>query len=479
MSQGKKDETALLKGRAFAIPASLVDERQEEFRKQKIRYKKVMARVNGYEVAACVFTARSSATLGDLLLDVISVAEIRHSDNIADFKCHATDDGMPFFTGKCGTVTIHWGEDGPDKEAAAAQKEQYEPAIVCYRKLLEEFSALVDGIDFHFHMEGLGDIRAPYRETPRCIYIFSNCVPPGEATHYYKKRIFGLPLAVDGEEQLCHQPTPGRGVVIKDNKDYAAQIIGSNFYFLVPTVDCFNSVTSAKIFKALLGVCWIAYQSGEERAKKAEAEPLTRKAFLAAAHDWQIGMLSTLETVIAEDEKKIEHKFREIAELQHGIRQYAQLLEIFEAGKISKNVRSRLAEEWKKILALLDVERLAIVDKGLQVYTKPISIEHNGRMYALGSYVIRINSRGLISVWSENPAHPDRVPHPHIARDGSPCYGNATEAIIRAASTHRYADAFGYVLRWLRFGYTPELARVKIEDWPISWPVSSEEVVKT
>ena len=84
----------------------------------------------------------------------------------------------------------------------------------------------------------------------------------------------------------------------------------------------------------------------------------------------------------------------------------------------------------------------------------------------VGAYTIGISKFGEVSVWSERPLHPNGIPHPHIAKDGGPCFGNATDAITKAAANHKYYDAIFFILRWLKHGYTPELTAVKIEEWP-------------
>ncbi len=451
---------------SFAFPADAIAGHDAEFRKRRIRYKKAIVRVGEYEVPACIFSVKTKSKFTDLVLEVLSIIPTITSSPKLEFTCLDGNTEIVFFVVSRGKVEIDRGKYDPEKEKVTAKKEQYAQAIICYRGLLEQFAAIIGGWDIHFYTDSYGFIREPFAETPRCLHIFTNCVPPGEISSCHRERMFDLPLAADGKKQVCLNFTPGRGSVVENDEGAVAQIVGSNFYFLAPIIDCFNAINSAKIFKLLLVRSWNAYCDEKREQKKSKPAPLKQGVFMAAVYDWLSVLPQHLELVLANTNMHLLGKFEEIASLQKDIRQYTQILEVLKSGQYVNNACNRLDEEWKKISALSDIEDLAVVDDGLQAYTKPIVMKYNGTMYDVGSFIIRISKYGTISVWSENPTHPNRVPHPHIGKDDVPCFGNATEAIIRAASTFRLADAISYALRWLRDGYTPELALVKIEEWP-------------
>ncbi len=451
---------------SFAISADAVLSHYAEFKKRNIRYKKTTVRVGEFEVPACIFSAKNESRFTDLSIEVLSITPVDAFFLKSPTTCLLGDAELAFLVGSRGKVEIHWEGYDPDKEKVAAKREQYAQAIICYRGLLEEFAGIIGGWDIHFHTGAYGFIREPFAETPRRLNIFTNCVPPGEVSSCHRGRVFNLPLAADGKEQVCMNFTPGRGIAAEDDGGAVAQIVGSNFYFLGPMITCFNEITSAKIFELLLAECWNAYCNEKKEKKESRPAPLEQVMFMSEAYDWLTLRPQHIERTLAGTNMELLGKFEEIAVIQKNIRQYIQLLEVLKSDQYASNARERLGEEWKKISALSDIENLAIIDDGLQAHTKPIAMKYNGVMYNVGSFVIRVSKYGTISVWSENPTHPDRVPHPHIGKDGTPCFGNATEAIIRAASALRYADTFSYVLRWLRDGYTPELALVKIEEWP-------------
>lgn len=452
---------------SFAISADAVESHCAEFKRRKVRYRKATVRVGEYEVPACIFSAKTEGKFVDLSIEVLSIVPVIAFLPQFKFTCLDGDAEMVFFVASLGKVEIHWDGYDPEKEKAAVKREQYAQAAICYRGLLEQFAGIIGGWDIHFYTGSYGFIREPFAETPRCLHIFTNCVPPGEVSSCRRERMYNLPLAADGKEQVCLNFTPGRGITVEDDDSAVAQIVGSNFYFLAPVMSCFNKVSSAKIFELLLARCWNAYCDEKKEKKESKPVPLEQGTFMAAAYDWLSVLPQHLGRILAAENIKLLGKFEEIATIQKDIRQYTQLLEVMKSEQYVDNARNRLGEEWKKINALPDIEDLTIVDDGLHARTKPIAVKYNGAMYDVGSFVIRISKYGTISVWSENPTHPDRVPHPHIGKDGTPCFGNATEAIIRAASTFRLADAISYALRWLRDGYTPKQAPVKIEEWPV------------
>ena len=126
---------------------------------------------------------------------------------------------------------------------------------------------------------------------------------------------------------------------------------------------------------------------------------------------------------------------------------------------------ARLPSDLERIRKLPQVEHVTCVDGGLHVHTREIVIAHEGTSYSVGSFILRVGKNGGIAIWPKRTTHPEGIPHPHIAKDGGPCYGNATDAITKAAADFRIADVVQYVLTWLQHGYTPGLAEHKLAEW--------------
>ena len=165
---------------------------------------------------------------------------------------------------------------------------------------------------------------------------------------------------------------------------------------------------------------------------------------------------------------------RNIAEFQKLLTEAIQqrnrlkaLVDTYEKSPFRTELAARLPREYQQIKKQPDVARVWILDGGLQVETRPIEAEWEGQRYALGAFVIRIGGTGAVTVWSEAPTHPDGLHHPHIGRSGVACFGNATALVAKLAGESRYSECFALVIRWLKTGYSPELAEARIEEWPV------------
>lgn len=366
---------------------------------------------------------------------------------------------LPLICPKSADVKVFDKEDPFD--TAESRNLRY-TAIAEYRPLLEML-ARISGRKIVFHAEG-GAIRPPY-PADGAIHIMTNAMPPGAISVRYANLAFGMKIGEDGLSYLANGPTKGRGVVLTDEyKEPLVQVLGDNWYLLIPTLSHYNT-TSVRIFERLLGLAWNAMREGKTAIAPPEA--LTKRAFTQAASAWTTDMDKVFDDTLRTNDDRIQKLQKELAEAIRTRKEWLNLKETYSKGPFIKETCKRLPKDFAAIAGQPEVARLSIVDDGLHVETKPLVAEHGGKRYALGAFVIRVGRRGSVSVWSENPTHPKGIPHPHIAKDGGPCYGNASDAIVQAAGEMRLADAVRYVLRWLTEGYTEKLAAVKIEEWPL------------
>ncbi len=331
-----------------------------------------------------------------------------------------------------------------------------------YRKSLLSFARL-SGLAVHFHAEG-GGIRPPFPDEPGVVRILTNACPPGHTTARYVPLAFGMKINEDGLSALANGPTKGRGVVLKDELgEPMVQVLGNTWYLLIPTLSNYNFQTSALIFERLLALAW---KGAREAAKAPGPKKATRRAFVETVATWTDELPALIREDVKNMDRKIQDAQRDLADLTRRKKESLALLEAFGKSSFAKEAKARCAKDFLAIKADARVAGVSFVDDGFHVETRPLEAAHRGMRYAFGAFVIRVSKRGVVSVWSEAPTHKDGVPHPHIAKDGGPCFGNATDAIARAGGEQRYADAVRYVLRWLTEGYTHALAAVKIEEWP-------------
>jgi len=348
------------------------------------------------------------------------------------------------------------------KETEKEPTESVRRALAAYEPLLCRFSALT-GLLPHFYCDG-DDTRAPRPNVLGEAHIFTCAHPPGECRTRYFSSAGGIPVAENGNQVVGYEPTAGRGITLGDESGTLVQVIGSNIYLLLPTLSYFDPQTSSRLFEYLLTLGWEGYRRYQLRPPS--ASPAKRKDFIASARQWVeagkedlIKSLAGIDAAIEQAQKDMAGLLRSKRELNDYIRTHDQLPFVQEAV-------ARLPGDYRRIKRDPNVAMIAVLKDGIHVDTWPLHVEHEGRRYAIGSFTIRIGRRGAVSVWCETPLHPKGIPHPHIAKDGGPCFGNATSAILQAGAEHRYYDAVTLVLRWLKDGYSPQLASVKIEEWP-------------
>lgn len=344
---------------------------------------------------------------------------------------------------------------GEDELAQKAQ-DGYMPLM----RRLAQVSGLA--LTYHRHDERI----IPPTPDDGIIHLWGNSCPPGENQTWYRETVFGLPVSPNKDENRAtgYGPTAGRGLILLDEDARPVlQILRNNWYILFPVISYFNDLTSVQIFERLLALGWGAVQSGAKPER-----PLSRRKFLRTAPVWTKGSTTYIQEQAQEVREQIAQMTQRLAELHRQLERWIGFEKGVENNPFSTRTRRALPGELKSIQVNPLVEGLDLHPEAIHVRTKPIVVSHEGVDYAVGTFVIRINNLGALMIWGETPTHPQGVPHPHIAKHGSPCYGNAGTAIARAAGEARYADAIEYVLTWLTRGYSPSLAETKIEEWPIA-----------
>lgn len=263
--------------------------------------------------------------------------------------------------------------------------------------------------------------------------------------------------------------------MLEDDKGPLVQIVGSNVYFLIPVISDKDLGRQQQVFESMVKLAWEGL-----RAKPAKKKParIRRGALKQMAQKWLDPKAKHIAEEIARCDAEIDVYRQQLAVMYRVRREYEMFRDTLTTSGFIERELSRVPEDTRRLISHPLVASVELVQDGLHVGTKQIVIEHAGRRYPVGEFVIRINQHGRVSLWNESPTHPKNESHPHINDDGTPCFGNVTDVITQAAGEHRYADAVLHVLRWLEYGYTPAIARVKIETWPpesLPTPAESRE----
>lgn len=445
-------------GKGFMIPAAYALPKLDALVASGIAARKAKAATatHAFEAVRVSFgDADRGATLDAVLTAVFGCGR----DGAAVLMGSGGRSVVPIVVPNEAHVKLH---DRREKEETDADVKLRLAALDRYRLSLKDLSR-ISGLMLHFHAEASG-IRAPYPDEPGVIRIHTNSCPPGQFHCRYVATAFGLATSKDGLAVLGNGPTKGRGVVLKDEHgEPLVQILGNNWYFLLPTLSHYHQ-SSAQIFDRLLGLAWKGWRDAAKKPVKAVRG--TRKTFVASVEEWTDDLPRLIREDIGNLDRKIQDAQRDLSELLRRKQESQATLDGFLQSDFAAGTKARAPKDWAAIAKDPLVAKVTFIEDGMHVQTVPLEVPHGGETYALGAFVIRISKRGTVSVWSEAPTHKDGVPHPHVAKDGGPCFGNASDAITRATGQQRYADAVRYVLRWLTEGYSPALAAVKIEEWP-------------
>ena len=347
-------------------------------------------------------------------------------------------------------------EDGNNKRAMAVNH---------YKIALEQLSALTGGCKFVLHATDKL-IYDPYPDEPDVYHVFSNAGPTGEMSTRSMGKVFGKWLGDPEMRYLCPEAVPGRGHVILDEalKEPVIQIVGNNIYLLFPCFDIFSSIT-AQIFDEAMAKAW-NFINYERESKTDQIKSASREEFAKATLEWSGALFGGLNLHIKEIMDRIE-KLRTDLNTELGN------LAMFNSAKVHmekteeerKNVDYGLV--YDQLISDPRIESVKIIEQGISLTTKPILAEFEDKTYKFGIFGIRLSCKGRLSVWCEKSEHPKNIPHPHFQADGAVCFGNTTRAIEQAAAEMRIADTVNHVLDWLTYGYAPEYALNKIEEWPV------------
>lgn len=307
-----------------------------------------------------------------------------------------------------------------------------------------------------------GEIRAPF-PVDGAIHLMAANRPPGIAINRYVNLAYGLPIKGAGEQIVVLGHAKGRGVVKGDAKGVkTVQVLGDSWYLLLPVITHFHGRNSVAIFEKMLAQALEADR--EQRSDGAIARSADEGDFIAYRANEAGFFAGGWDKQIEQHQREIEAATERLAAAQRNLRMALEWEALVKATPFIAECNARAPSEFARLKRDPRIAKMVIVDELLQIETKPIVIEHDGNRYDVGTFVIGID-RCSFTVWGLVPTHPDRVPHPHIDRDGIACFGNASQAITDAVAELRVADAVDFMLEWLEDGYEPSLARVKIETW--------------
>lgn len=465
-----------LPGALFALPARVAEPHRAQLAERGIASENRIVRIDPYALDVCLFRGRDREDALRMRTDVAAVVGEGAFSEMVVARWGMRK--VPYFCGKSGAVTVvpkpeeKSESDAPrggprrrvkPKDAEDLDQKSYQKV----REVLDRFSKFSGGIDIAFHIEDRFEVTPPPPDREGAIHIYPWTHPPGISGEHFVRRFFGLLIDKDGASILTYEGVPGRGELVTDGETNIVQMIGNNWYLLFSVIEYYNRHTTIRIFEQALAAALRRYEAlGRGARPRDAASPLTRKRFVKTTENWVQRILQSTEEMLKEDEKKIANLRQELAMRERSYASFQRVADDLKSGERTRAIIASLPVQWRRIRKNPRVEKLSLVGDGIQMTTTPITIAHGELRYPLGRFAVYINERGVLSVWNLDRLHPKGIPHPHINRDGTPCFGNATSAISSAVAEHRYADAVDYVTRWLADGYEEKLALHKITEWP-------------
>lgn len=396
---------------------------------------------------ATAFARIEAIVFGSAGVKLGSPLEVRWKNNV-----------LPALTIAGGDVTLH---PHPFELPSGAD------AFVSYSRTLAAMGRLT-GRRFHFHCDSRG-VHDPFPAGSDDIHLFPNTSPTGESGLDETTHAFGRKIQSDGAPVKSRTRAAGRGVTLPGKYNQVVQVIGNNIFFLLPIIDYYHGKESDEIFDEAFALGWNHIRSASH-AMSAESDSLSAsgpEAYARASERWAVRYTDTLRSQRAKIVYKIQDLQQQLATLYRQQHELSEALRLIGKDSFLRAAIDHADGDYAAILALPDVESAEIIEDGLHVATRRIVVEHGGRRHDTGSFIIRLSGEsGKVTVWARETAHPDGQPHPHLPKNGGPCFGNATSAILSASAEHRRADAVRYVIDWLKYGYTESSALRKIDEWP-------------
>ncbi len=471
----EKDEQALAafqRGQAFVVAAYLVEPHLERIQ-PLVRKTLTVRRVMAGDFPAKAYLFPKTLVDGRVTRDVLFGADdasgpLGRLDAVDVVPATLKGCTVPMVIGTEAKTEMNYKDD---KDVDDEDKLKRSNAATWLHRSVQRFSRIT-GERVKLHFDGHGT-RSPKPDEPGTIHLFTGADPPGEQNGYAQRtHLFGVQLTDQMLYMHFRSGARGRGTLLSTQESAGtetrfAQILGRNVYLLFPVISVFWPPNTVTVFEKALGKAYQALLDGAEdaEAEALKAPPPDDKAFLDAVSDAVTWTADHWKKKVEEQTEHVEQVRKALHDAYGILRQHKVRLETCSRKSFYTDTLERMPKDRARILALPGVERLAAIKGGIVAYTKPLDLEWDGKRYPVGRFALRVGKYGGIAVWGVESTHPDGVPHPHIAKDGGPCYGNASDAITQAAADFRVADVIEHLLTWLTRGYTPDLARNKIEEW--------------
>ncbi len=305
------------------------------------------------------------------------------------------------------------------------------------------------------------------------ISIVAAGTPPGDIAYESVPSRYNVDITQqEGRRVDVLTGTKGYGnIVVNGYREKVGQIVGKTLYIFLPENGRVSALQqdSGDLLRKTLRDVWNAFQQLESGEVQHDAPPtLTREVLISEFGDWKRSLIDSLQESQTQIDLQIERVDAELRRLLVHKRANQRVIDVLRAkGAYEDTVSKRWSnEQTAAIRALEHVHQCSYILGAVQIETTELFVEHEGGIYRMGSYSIRISADGSIFVFQTRPAHPRGYIHPHVNSAAHPCLGNITQAVYDLVLGGDYALAFKLIIDLLMDGYDHSVASVKITEWP-------------
>lgn len=335
-------------------------------------------------------------------------------------------------------------------------------------KMMTQLSADFGGIDIIFDAKRDTVPDPELRGTGIVVY---HCTRPSatEKGHWVKV-VYGREYKGDGNKLIA--PVEGRGKIIRDEHGNAvAQVIGRNIFTLV-----YNILTAEADWadEALSNTIAVGITSILSKEDEGDREALT-DVWRENLDDHRRSYIRMALAKFRVEEGQIERDIDECNEavskarkaLASGIRQkkdFQVRLHNLRDGPLRLR-EEELVKEFDQLAASPYVTGVECRDGYIDIYTRPIFIDHDGSRYEIGRFRLRLNDTGHIGIDNvDNTADSTGWHHPHISSRSGPCFGNLNESLGKYLADRQFAVVVSLLYRFLE-QYNPHGGVEDIRHW--------------
>jgi len=270
----------------------------------------------------------------------------------------------------------------------------------------------------------------------------------------------------------------GEGIVISDEEQELAEVVGKNIYILFDLVHSRKEYVEPILRTILDKASFWIFEADKEEKQKYEKERRAgeKDRFTKIYGDFEYSLKKTREE-LDKANKQIEEAQKSLTLWIRQAKVHEEALNLLE--KWRDKDHEFLFREWESLLAIPKIKDIKVHSYRLSVFTDMICTRYKNLTFEIGEFRADINRVGKgIKLW--NLTHPKvdkncELQHPHVSKDGVPCFGNLQEAFPPLVAEYQFSATATLIIQYLEsLNLEDERARRKFFYWPLKGETEEE-----